>query len=604
MPPRKRKSSSASTASTQQRVSKRQRRSESGDSSRLKADEPSGLEKLPDEVLLLIFEELKEDEDLEEDEDLDYPVFYKNYYNLCITSKRLNRVANECLYKEFVFGPNSAPKFLRTIIANPELGDRVKGMQWSLSRSLYPEENLQRRPTSNDCRLLRESLKRLNIDRASRPQWHDKYTSSDWSALLEVALLHIPNLQELDAIDDTPSAHRSPTTRHTTRHLQLFVNAGQAARRRNEAGVLAGREQPLHFEHLQRLTISLGNWQIHRVQAILHLPALRWLDIHQADVYTPDVHCTDIDDFIPEREPFSGLTHLEVTGGFSTSNALAMFIRSCRALKEVSVVRSMPPTVISDYLDYAPIADALQQHKDSLEKFDFKDVYDEVHFDVYNHGHFHSFHDFTKLKHLAIAFKAFPIATNRTPTVEEVDFMEKIDGFTTPLHLHEYLPPSLQELRLCLYSDEEDDHHCSTSLLYYTHRCKAHQPKLCVVDVELCDYQTFLADDHEGFMSENYDFFCVQSRFTSLGIHFSFDNDAEMYGDHGNVLGVDETWDEWDEEYNSEEEEELLMMEFMDQMLHFAQLSQVSGQVAALQATTDGLLATLLGPPGPPQGSG
>ena len=177
MPPPNRKRKPSTTAQQRQPATKRAKakaHKEAPTSTTSAAnDKPSYLEELPDEVLLLTLEYVPLQD-------------RKTYYNLSLTSRRLNGVANEFLYSKFQSFSAPPLKFLRTIIANPELAARVKILTWDFVSPTGRRGSVPK-PSSGDSRLLRESLKRLDVPAADRAGWTRLYSRGDWSSLLEVS---------------------------------------------------------------------------------------------------------------------------------------------------------------------------------------------------------------------------------------------------------------------------------------------------------------------------------------------------------------------------------------------------------------------------------
>jgi hypothetical protein len=117
--------------------------------------------------------------------------------NLALCSRRLNIIATPIIYSSFDDGCEEVlPVFLRTLLAKPELGLRVKSfsvtmVQAERSRAMVDIGQDFHRVTSAVERL--STLKSANNSMA----WINCIHFGDWHALVALALFHLPNLKEI-----------------------------------------------------------------------------------------------------------------------------------------------------------------------------------------------------------------------------------------------------------------------------------------------------------------------------------------------------------------------------------------------------------------------
>jgi hypothetical protein len=151
---------------------------------------PAYLDMLPDELLLMVLEHFKS---------LNLPFRSSVLRKLCLTNRRLNKLANSYLYEDFDQRFCRHPsKFVRTVVANGDLAARVMKMSWEYAM----EDGIPRGSgvrTSAEIRALRESLKRLDVQDTTAlvDQYHQGHPSQNF----KIALLHTPNVRILNVYD-------------------------------------------------------------------------------------------------------------------------------------------------------------------------------------------------------------------------------------------------------------------------------------------------------------------------------------------------------------------------------------------------------------------
>ncbi|KAH7135055.1 hypothetical protein B0J11DRAFT_151140 [Dendryphion nanum] len=425
---------------------KKTRKSSSSDSTRTSHYSPrveSPLENLPDELLLVILSHVGEDTRSA----FSIKSRRKTYYNLSLTSRRLNRAANDYLYEVFDCRVEQSQPFLRTLIANPQLSLRVKSITWV---SEYPWRNppAAGKPSSSCTRILRERLKDMDIiDRASIIK---DYTSDHPGDMLSLAILFAPNLREL-AISDyswgtSGDMGKWPTAKRYG--LPLLLNSVNGS----SIGKLPS------YQHLHTLTIRLGPNSINDLYPVFRLPALRILsfeDIHASGVGNGSITNPAVG--------FSSIEDLSCGKSYVASSVLSDLILSCRALRRFDYAYcSWQVGPQAHAVHYPTLSRALRKHKDTLEMVDLDDESDRenVLLTMDSRGKLDSFRDFTKLKHLAVPFES--ITEEEEDEISDIASTDEFDD--VPVKLAKFLPPTLQKMTLTVFEDEEHTQFCSDSI--------------------------------------------------------------------------------------------------------------------------------------------
>ncbi|KAF2021290.1 hypothetical protein BU24DRAFT_404317 [Aaosphaeria arxii CBS 175.79] len=408
------------------------------------------LESLPDEILLRILSLVP-----------GYP-FQKRkaYYNMSLTSRRLNRTANNFLYEWFNgrLSPGRSARFLKTLFANPELARFVKNITWQLntpiSHSIVTAAPPQ--PTSADCRALRESLKALGV--TDRSAWVKDFSSGQSPDLLRLAMLHAQNLHTLCIEDDTPNSYYAqfyPSRIDYTPKIITMLTNGLT-------------DRPLYaqrFEHLRILRLRLAGMTLEQIYPVLRLPMLEELLLQE--VHT----CPITFDKIETDTRFSSVSRLIILHSFIASSSLAILMNACRSLTHLHFVYTATAHAWGTHthqVNYTTLYNALKQHKDTLCLFDFDDNANrEPNTVFYPRGRFSSFKEFPELTTLAAPFEAFP---ERALDPEGDD--SGSDSDINNLSIHEdievnfplLLPPALERLALTVFEEEQHTDRCSDSL--------------------------------------------------------------------------------------------------------------------------------------------
>jgi hypothetical protein len=301
------------------------------------------LENLPDEVLLLIMEHLGAKSENRQ----------MLYYNMSLTSRRLNRAANECLYESFDTWEGDSGKFTRTLIQNAALAARVKILRWNCDiHALSYRRPKLTKPTSSDCCQLRESLQRLGIPTESRPQWLQLYSGSASTDLLSVALLHTPNLKELMV--------NNSVVQSSDGYLRLLEHG------MNE---LLGTGFP-DYSKIQTVAIIMGKSRLDDIYPLFSLLRLSSLTI--VDLCKDYKHSPPEGSVLPSvrnpRTSFSSITNLTIANSYISSEAIVELVSSCRALSSLGLtaITERHPRETHPQQFYPLISKALERHKATL----------------------------------------------------------------------------------------------------------------------------------------------------------------------------------------------------------------------------------------------
>lgn len=450
---------------------------------------PPYLDLLPDELLLCVLEHL----------DAQYILSkarIQQFYNICLTSRRLNRLGNNFLYEEFDSRIWTHPaKFLRTIIGNKDLASRVKTMWWHF-------EMLDRNwkdsfmPSSTDRRQLRESLKNLRI--RDRAVLEDQYCQGRLSQLFMLALLHTPNVRQLVVNDDTPSYRHIPRICYqATSYINLLSNAAK--------GTPVGLS-PV-YSHLHSLHIRMGDMVLEDLLAIFRLPSLQKLILIGINGARDPTH----HDLLESLRDTSPVTELTVLDSFLDSHTLAHLISACRELRNfVFVYNSRIYTVPLPKINYAQIGKGLRKHKKTLKVVDLDDISDRTLHVItdYDRGVLGSFHDFEKLEFFGAPIEAFTAIND-----ESVDLFATSpdDADYIPFaRLGQVLPKNLLHLALTIFEDEEHSDFCSSSLELLHRTYHEDLPKLHKIEVKA----------HKLVYMKSIDLWVPKHKFLNSGVSF------------------------------------------------------------------------------------
>jgi hypothetical protein len=428
------------------------------------------LSALPDELLLQIIQHL--DAQLDE---WDCEERHKQARDICLISRRFNRLGNDLLYQSFRTsrGFTSAGKFLRTLIANPALGPRVKQIRWTFEPPRWETETYI--PTSADRRLLRTSLKALDIPSRNRSEWVQQYGSGLPAHMLRLILLHTPNVRALYIIDSETKSKRWEPYQKSVAELLLGGVDGNGNR--------IGRAPT--YSYLNRLNLFMGDLTPEQIFSVFHLPSLRILSLvggHSATFQTVQSPIKKKSNFVPS------VTTLRVYKAHMGTDALTQLISVCGPLEHFefeyfycSASHKKPQEKVS----YPTITRALQRHKKTLKSVTLNDVsdWDDGDYLANSRGKLSSFQDFDKLEALGAPIHAFE-PTDDLTILEKDDEDEGEGEYLPHTNFAVILPKSLKELSLTIFEDEEHTDFCSESLtvLHKTYRQTTPNLKAIIVN--------------------------------------------------------------------------------------------------------------------------
>ncbi|KAF1988876.1 hypothetical protein K402DRAFT_21884 [Aulographum hederae CBS 113979] len=145
------------------------------------------LEDLPEEIISRIIEDIKiVEEDGSEDSAFwqtkpnfihNSPFWVRSLASICLTSRKLNRIATPYLYHSYTslerFGRYPFRRFLHTIINNPDLAVHVKKVRIGKAFSIPSSENLQVASVDDEWDVLFRASIRSGL---LHPAWKPEYT--------------------------------------------------------------------------------------------------------------------------------------------------------------------------------------------------------------------------------------------------------------------------------------------------------------------------------------------------------------------------------------------------------------------------------------------
>ncbi|KAF2705970.1 hypothetical protein K504DRAFT_460046 [Pleomassaria siparia CBS 279.74] len=485
---------------------------------------PKCLTDLPDELLLQILEFRGAQLD-----ERDYCGRNELFSNICLVSRRLNRLGNDFLYRSFEsrLEHKYTAKFVRTIIANPALASRVKHIRWAFNTSacLYRPglHTLTSRqedcppPDSKERRLLRQSLKSLEIpDRAT---WMDEYARGGPN-MLKILLLHTPNIQKLYVVDYVTASPRWEP--HQKSAAQLLLGAASG----NPIGLAPA------FSHLQTLNLMMGSMSLVQVYPAFRLPSLQVLQLVGGDRTTLDA----TQSAAKESFPASSVTTLRIFKSHMSSVALYELVRRCGPLRHFQFEYHHNGTVhgrLPEKMSYSDVAKALQHHKQTIQSVILEDVSNRDYIELlaYNRETLGSFRSFNKLEILSAPMEAFDI-TEEAP--EDTSAVDDEDDYLPHSNLSAILPESLESLTLTIFEDEEHTDFCTESLRILQQSYRNTVPKLKSITVNA----------HIGVDTRCIDFWSPKMRFRNSGVLFKIeqaglDHTDREYYDPYDTYGYD-----------------------------------------------------------------
>lgn len=122
-------------------------------------------------------------------------------FNLALCSHRFNAITTPILYTSFDTGYEKGllPVFLRTLVARPQLGLRVKSV--SVKKRIGMKDN---NPDNmnvygiEDFERSHTAIKLICRTESEAQRWMYKLRTGNWHALVALMLFHLPNLRRLE----------------------------------------------------------------------------------------------------------------------------------------------------------------------------------------------------------------------------------------------------------------------------------------------------------------------------------------------------------------------------------------------------------------------
>lgn len=300
---------------------------------------------------------------------------------LCRMNRRLNRIATPVLYAQYHTSYASTPsRYLSTLLRRPDLANRVKSLRWDYSTlakhriSVFDSSDIQdalrafEYPISTFATKCADGIK----DSGGNGEVTD--------AFLTTALLHMPNLQEIEVIDKW-YGDDVRSTRRWLHPIRMKV--------------------PYGFHHLRSASVTMACMQFDDVIVLMRLPSLRQLQL--CALVEPEVRAVGLG--IPP-EPFSNVDNLSFRSCRLNWKTVAWMMAPCKVIRCFSYVSfNLALLRLSTPSD-------LQELKTTLDKFKEVLEYLDIEVDVLvssgeNHGEIGSFADYPQLSHQRVWLNPF-----------------------------------------------------------------------------------------------------------------------------------------------------------------------------------------------------
>jgi hypothetical protein len=332
------------------------------------------MEKLPDELLIAVFDCLSVDDDASDPtispENWPSPPLHAKWYStwaLCRVNKRFHRIVNARLYSTYRFSVGHPELFLRTISTSPGLASCVKRIIWGIGRdsSAFQRDLL----TSGEKRQIVAGLRHL--EHLSATRLADRFTdlvSSDSDLYLSTILLFTPLIEEL-FIDGT----------NDWAWKQSWLKLATA--------------NPQYLAKLRKVTVR-GHPHIRNILPLLTVPTLRTLRVTRVGLEIGDLYFEtrpqyiewDADDELrrPSNDEVPQVEDIHLAGPYlQTVGGFFGYAKRCGNLKSFHVEwtgtgSNHRPTAYKalirlfdhhlERLEHISIRDATRDHVDSAAK--------------------------------------------------------------------------------------------------------------------------------------------------------------------------------------------------------------------------------------------
>lgn len=300
---------------------------------------------------------------------------------LCRMNIRLNRIATPALYSHYetsYFSPPSA--YLSTLIQRPDLARRVKSLRWDYSTlakhrvSVFDASDIQHAlrafeyPVSTIAGKCAEAI--------SQSAGNGELTD----AFLTAALLHVPDLEDIEIVD----TWYGDDLRSTRRWLDPIR-----------------MKAPHGFHCLRSASITMACMQFDDVIVLMRVPSLRRLQL--CSLVEPEVRAVGLG--IPPR-PFSSVDDLSFRSCRLNWKTVAWMMAPCRVLRCFSYVSfNLALLRLSTPRDLQELKSTLDLHREALEYLDVE--VDVLVSNGEDHGEIGSFKDYPLLRHQRVWLNPF-----------------------------------------------------------------------------------------------------------------------------------------------------------------------------------------------------
>lgn len=300
---------------------------------------------------------------------------------LCRMNRRLNRIATPVLYAQYQTSYGSVPsRYLTTIIQRPDLASCVKSLRWDYSTLA------KHRISVFDSNDLQETLRAFDYpvstfaSRCAEAIQSAGGNGELTDAFLTTALLHTPNLQEVEIVDKW-YGDDVRSTRRWLDPIRMKVTHG--------------------FQYLKSASVTMACMQFDDVITLTRLPSLRRLQL--CNLVEPEVRAVGLG--IPPQ-PFSNVEDLSFRSCRLNWKTVAWMMAPCKVLRRfIYVSFNLALLRLSTPLDLQDLKKTLDRHKADFEYLDIE--VDVLVSNGEDHGEVGSFADYPQLKHQRVWLNPF-----------------------------------------------------------------------------------------------------------------------------------------------------------------------------------------------------
>lgn len=300
---------------------------------------------------------------------------------LCRMNRRLNRIATPGLYAQYHTSYTSIPsRYLSTLLQHPELASCVRCLRWDYSTlakhriSVFDSADIQDALRAFEYPI--STFAGRCADGIGAASGNGELTD----AFFTTALLHTPNVQEIEVIDKW----YGDDVRSTRRWLDPIR-----------------MKVPHGFHHLKSASVTMACMQFDDVIILMRLPSLRKLQL--CSLVEPEVRMVGLG--IPPQ-PFSNVDDLSFRSCRLNWKTVAWMMAPCKVLRRFSYVSfNLALLRLSTPADLLELKETLEKHKQLLEYLDVE--VDVLVSSGENHGEIGSFAGYPLLKHQRVWLNPF-----------------------------------------------------------------------------------------------------------------------------------------------------------------------------------------------------